>query len=247
MENNDILRRARDLAERCERTGTVTATAFLTPAEQYELRRAWSNSQEQPVFAGGGAENERCCAFFLPYYLEPSGFDPGEYIRCVAYQSYFGAPGHRDYLGAVLALGIGRERIGDIRIKGERAWVFCLPGVEPLLLDLDRVGRFTVKAAQCPLEEVPEEEIRRETLTFTVQSMRLDAVTGGIFRISRSSAAELIRLGAVSLNYAVCEKSDAPVREGDVISVRGKGKGSVTQMGGRSKKDRVFVTAERRL
>ena len=119
--------------------------------------------------------------------------------------------------------------------------------MEPLLLDLDRVGRFTVKAAQCPLEEVPEEEIRRETLTFTVQSMRLDAVTGGIFRISRSSAAELIRLGAVSLNYAVCEKSDAPVREGDVISVRGKGKGSVTQMGGRSKKDRVFVTAERRL
>ena len=174
-------------------------------------------------------------------------FDPAEYIRCVAFQSFFGQPGHRDYLGAVLALGIGRERIGDIRIRDDRAWVFCLPGVEPLLLSLDRVGRYTVRSSACPLPEVPEEEHRTESVTFTVQSLRLDAVTGGIFRMSRSAAAEQIRLGLVSLNYEICDKVDAPVREGDVISLRGKGKGSVKEIGGRSKKDRLFITAERRV
>ena len=62
-----------------------------------------------------------------------------------------------------------------------------------------------------------------------------------------AAAAEQIRLGLVSLNYAVCDKADAPVREGDVISLRGKGKGQVREIGGRSKKDRLFITAERRL
>jgi RNA-binding protein YlmH len=57
-------------------------------------------------------------------------------------------------------------------------------------------------------------------------------------------AAELIRFGAVSLNYSVCEKTDAPVKENDVISVRGKGKGKITAVGGRSKKDRLFIEAE---
>ncbi len=247
MENNDILRRARDLAERCERSGTVTQTAFLTPAEQFAVERAWPAREERPLFSGGSGECERRCAFFLPYYLGAENFDPAEYIRCVAFQSFFGQPGHRDYLGAVLALGIGRERIGDIRIRDDRAWVFCLPGVEPLLLSLDRVGRYTVRSSACPLPEVPEEEHRTESVTFTVQSLRLDAVTGGIFRMSRSAAAEQIRLGLVSLNYEICDKTDAPVREGDVISLRGKGKGSVREVGGRSRKDRLFVTAEKRI
>ena len=247
MENIDILRRAEDLAERCERTGTVTFTAFLTPAEQYALERAFGGREDAPVFSGGSGECERRCAFFLPYYLERESFSPEEYIRCAAFESFFGAPGHRDYLGAVLALGIGRERIGDIRIRDDRAWIFCQPGVEPLLLSLDRVGRYTVKARECPLPEVPEEEHKTESLSFTVQSLRLDAVTGGLFRMSRSAAAEQIRLGLVSLNYSVCDKVDAPIREGDVISLRGKGKGTVTDTTGRSRKDRIFVTAERRI
>ena len=247
MDNIDILRRADDLAARCEKSGTVTHTAFLTPAEQYNLERAFASREDKPRFSGGGVECERRCAFFLPYYMEPESFDPAEYIRCAGFQSFFGAPGHRDYLGAVLALGISRERIGDIRIKDDRAWVFCLPEVAPLLLSLDRVGRYTVKAAECPLPEVPEEEHRFESVTFTVQSLRLDAVTGGVFRMSRSAAAEQIRLGLVSLNYAVCDKVDAPVREGDVISLRGKGKGSVKEIGGKSRKDRIFITAEKRL
>ena len=112
---------------------------------------------------------------------------------------------------------------------------------------MDRAGRYTVKGSGCPLPEVPPEKVRRESVTFTVQSLRLDAVTGGMFRLSRSAAAEQIRLGLVSLNYSVCESVDAPVREGDVISLRGKGKGSVTAIGGRSKKDRLFVTTEKRL
>ena len=246
-EYEEILRRAEDLSERRDRTASLTCTAFLTPAEQYAVMQAFSRRDEPPVFHGGGEDCERRCAFFLPFYTAAEAFSPEEQIRCVHFKSFFGRPGHRDYLGAVLALGVGRERIGDIRIRGDEAWIFCLTAVEPLLLDMDRAGRYTVKAESCPLSDVPPEEYRRESVSFTVQSLRLDAVTGGLFRLSRSVAAEQIRLGTVSLNYSVCDKVDAPVREGDVISIRGKGKGSVTEIGGRSKKDRIFVTGERRI
>ena len=229
METNDLIRRAEDLAARCERTSSVTATAFLTPAERMELQNAPSLRGTAVVYSGGWTECERTCAFFLPFYLTAEELDPSEYISAVHFRSFFGEPGHRDYLGALLALGVRREWVGDIRIRGAEAWVFCLPSV--------------VKT----LAELLEEEVKTETVSFTVQSLRLDAVTAGLFHVSRTTAAELIRLGSVSLNYVPCLHTDAAIRDGDVISVRGKGKGTVTDTGGRSRKDRIFVTAERRV
>ena len=170
---------------------------------------------------------------------------PVEYIRAVRIEAHFGTPGHRDYLGAALGLGIGRESLGDIRIDGETAHVFCLPTVEPLLLEeLKKVGRYGVTVSPCVLGEVPAPTVRTKGLSFTVKSLRLDAVTGAMFGLSRTAAAEQIRLGAVSLNYSVCDRTDAPVKEGDVLSLRGRGKGRLRAVTGRSKKDRLFVEAE---
>ena len=68
---DDILRRAEDLAERCERRAVVTATPFLTPAERFALERAFAHREPRPVFLGGADECERTCAFFLPDYIAP--------------------------------------------------------------------------------------------------------------------------------------------------------------------------------
>ena len=75
-------------------------------------------------------------------------------------------------------------------------------------------------------------------------SMRLDAVTAGMFNLSRTACARQITEGNVSLNYSVCMKTDAAVEEGDVISLRGHGKGTVSGLGGSSRKGRQFVEAE---
>ena len=106
------------------------------------------------------------------------------------------------------------------------------------------VGRAGVKAAAVPLSAVPVPERKVRPVTFTVQSARLDAVVSGMFRLSRTSAAAQIRAGAVHLNYAECLRPDAPVAPGDVLSLRGAGKGAVTEVGGQSRKGRQFVTAE---
>lgn len=240
----DLLRRAADLAERCERTATVTSTAFLTPAEQYALTNWVRHRDCTLVLHGGGAGCERRAAFFLPFYLAAEDFVPAEHLCAVHFSAPFGAPGHRDYLGAILGLGIRREWVGDILVQEHGAYVFCLPSVALALLELEQVGRTGVKAAAVELAAVPVPERKVRPVTFTVQSARLDAVVSGMFRLSRTSAAAQIRAGAVHLNYTECLRPDAPVAPGDVLSLRGAGKGSVTEVGGMSRKGRQFVTAE---
>ena len=200
----DLLRRAADLAERCERTATVTSTAFLTPAEQYALTNWVRHRDCTLVLHGGGEACERRAAFFLPFYLTAEDFDPAEHLRAVHFSAPFGAPGHRDYLGAILGLGVRREWVGDILVQDHGAYVFCLPSVAPALLELEQVGRTGVKAAAVELAAVPVPERKVRPVTFTVQSARLDAVVSGMFRLSRTSAAAQIRAGAVHLNYTEC-------------------------------------------
>ena len=106
------------------------------------------------------------------------------------------------------------------------------------------MGRCGVTVAPCALEDVPPPVRRVKALSFTVKSLRLDAVAASLFGLSRTAAAEQIRMGLVSLNYDLCDRTDAPVEPGDVISLRGRGKGQVKALGGRSKKDRLFVEAE---
>jgi len=245
MEHNEFTKRMEDLADRCERTGSVTASGFLTPAEQYALQNRRFAADAVLHLFGGCEASERKIAFFLPWYLPPEDFDPSEFIHAVKVTAYFGEPGHRDYMGAALGLGIKREWIGDIRVTGQTCYIFCLPSVEQLLLDeLTQVGRVGVKSAPVPLSEVPAPEKKVKTVSFTVKSLRLDAVIGGMFSLSRTAAAELIRMGAATLNYSECDKVDAPVKEGDIISLRGHGKGTLTTEGGKSRKDRIFLTAE---
>lgn len=239
-------KRIEELAGRCEKNSLVTSTGFLTMAEQAEVS-AWARrlGDVTPHLDGGNAACERKCAFFLPYYMTEADFDPAEYIRALKVTAYFGTPTHRDYMGAALGLGVRREWIGDFWVSGDTAVIFCLPTVEKLLADeLTQVGRCTVRTVPIPLADIRAPERKVKKLTFTVKSLRLDAVAGNLFGLSRTAAAELIRAGAVSLNYVQCLRVDAPISEGDVISIRGRGKGAVTAVGGQSRKDRTFLEAE---
>lgn len=247
MDNDGLLRRAEDLARRSEKNGEITHSLFLTPAEQARLKKwAQYGAEGTVLFHGGREPAERRAAFFLPYWMDEADFRASEYIRCVEAVSGFGEPGHRDYLGAALGLGIDRQWLGDIWIEGNRAYIFCLPSVEGhLLASLDRVGRAGVKTRAVSLEEVPAPEVRRQRVSFTVKSPRLDAVVAGLFSMSRTECARLIAAGAVSVNYEPCLRPDAAVRDGDVLSLRGHGRGEIAAFGGVSRKGRMFVECER--
>ena len=245
MENSELLRRAEDLFRRCEKNSALTATHFLTPAERFALQR-WLNTQPRCrlFFSGGHPDCERTVGFFLPDYMEEEWLPLDETIRAFELTAAFGAPGHRDYLGAILAMGLRREWIGDIWIQGQDALVFCLPSVAGQILSLEQAGRVSVKTRQIPLREVTAPARKVRPVRFTVQSLRFDAVLGELFRLSRTQVVKLIAAGAAMKNDLPVLKNDAPVAPGDVLSLRGYGKGRIAEAGGASRKGRIFVQAE---
>lgn len=245
MENSDLIKRAEDLLRRCEKNCTVTMTGFLSPAERYELEKHFKFRIDcSIVFSGGHTDCERSVCFFLPEYIEKEYFDVSEYICAMKLTAHFGTPGHRDYMGAILGMGVGREWVGDIWVQDNEAYVFCLPSVQRHLLSIDKVGRCGVKTESIELERITAPKRQVKEISFSVMSMRLDAVTAAMFNISRSEAARQINQGNVSYNYQEMLKTDCPVSEGDIISLRGAGKGKISGTGGNSRKGRLFVYAE---
>ena len=244
MENNELLKRGEDLARRCENKCIVTNTGFLSPAERYALEHDINLRNSRMIFRGGHEDAERTMAFFLPEYVGEEDFDEGEYISAIKISAAFGQPSHRDYMGAVLGMGVDRAWVGDIITDGAGAYVLCQPSVLRHLESIDKVGRCGVKAGEIPLSQIPQREKKVQEMNFTVMSLRLDALCSGMFRISRTEAARQINAGNVSLNYSQCLKTDANVKEGDIISLRGSGKGKLCALGGNSKKGRLFVSCE---
>ena len=245
MEYDELLRRAEDLSAHCEKSGMVTHSHFLTPAERVQLEK-WARGRAdcRLVFCGGTGDCERTVAFFLPDYMQEDELEAGDYLSAIRITAHFGSPGHRDYMGALLGMGIGREWLGDIRVMDNVAWIFCLPSVQRHLLGIEKVGRCGVKAEAVSPEAVPAPERKVKQKSFSVMSCRLDAIVGGMFDLSRTEAARQIASGNVSVNYEQSYKTDFQIREGDVVSLRGAGKGSVTGTGGTSRKGRLFVYVE---
>ena len=189
MEKTELLKRGEDLARRCEQKNILTNTGFLSPAERYALEHDPDLRLRRMVFSGGYEDAERTMAFFLPDYMEEDAPELSEHIRCIRLKAAFGSPGHRDYMGAILGMGVGRDWVGDILVQGETAYVLCQPSVLRHLLSIEKVGRFGVRAEEIPLAEIPEQKRKTEARSFTVMSPRLDAICAGMFRLSRTEAA----------------------------------------------------------
>lgn len=243
MEQKEMLRRVADLSARAAQRGVIAHTPFLTPAER-ELVRA-GRAVRAPLFCGGYDGAEREMAFFLPDWLADDAFVPEEYIAAIEVKTPFASPTHRDFLGSVLGLGVERDAVGDIVTSGEGAYLLLAAELADFVQgQLARVGRAGAQTRIVPLHDVPRPHYETREVSFTVMSARLDAVTAGLFGVSRAAAAQAVADGKVALNHAECLKPDAEVREGDVIALRGKGKARVTQLGGMSRKGRLFVTGE---
>ena len=145
-----------------------------------------------------------------------------------------------------MGLALRREALGDIVLPADRpgvAYVFALETAAKLICEeLRQAGHTDLTAQMQPLEQLPVfPQAERTPQTATVSSLRLDAVLAAMLRCSRGQAAEYITAGRVEINHLPAESVHAPVYEGDVFTVRGKGRYQLTGLPGKSKKDRSII------
>lgn len=152
---------------------------------------------------------------------------------------------HRDYLGAVLNLGIDRSQLGDILVEEGRALLFCRQSIKELICqELCRV-RHTVVSTREVVEEKFDIPLKKEPIQGSVSSVRLDAVIAQVFPGSRSSLTSMIEAGKVFVNGKMIVSNGYHLKEKDIISVRGIGRFQYIGEISKTKKGRILIALEK--
>ena len=246
MEKEDLMlqKRFADLARRSYTQNMYTFTDFLSLPE---LDLFYQN-EPQLKFAGvtvfGGSEgcDRKIIRFGSPDEL---GYEEPFPIVCITIEPLIEKFGenlnHRDYLGALMNLGIERENLGDIFIKGKTGYVFCLERIAEYIIDnLAQVRHTHVKLK---VLEQEEEFIQKEIEEMVVLSAseRIDGVIAKVYNMSRSQSIEHFRAKKVYVNSRLCENNSYQLKQQDVVSVRGYGKFVYNGVGYQTKKGKLSV------
>ena len=249
-EERVLLARVLDKLELAQNRGIPAWTPFLSPGERasaVDLLAAWGNPRY--VSAGGYTGAERSILYFPPDWQDPVEALAEPDSPLAALEADFPAAAaltHRDVLGALMGLGITREKLGDILMLDGKCQVVALrEGLPILLSQWETAGRWKISVKEIPLASLTPKPPVVKTIRDTVAALRLDAVLASGFSLSRSKAADFISAGRVAVNHRECIKGDRTVSQGDVLTCRGLGKCVIQEILGTSKKGRIMVVLER--
>lgn len=238
MNDDQILKkRLAELSHRAYERGYATFSEFLNQDEISQLLSI--KTDIPPVLYGGYDNSERCIACF-------SEDEIWEYpIVCIRIkplqQKFADKLNHRDFLGSLMNLGINRNTLGDIKIKDNVGYLFCLDSISEYIIDnLTKIKHTSVEceiADELPdfINQVPDIE------EMIVSSTRVDAIVASVYKLSRNSTSTLFSQEKVFINSKVAHKESATLKDNDIVSVRGYGKFIFDSEIRRTKKDRIVV------
>lgn len=247
-----LLARARDLKTRSEDNSMITATNFLDERQRsiISVLEKEQNKFTDTFYFGGYNDAGRTAAVFVPKFFEVTDIEsfflenpdecPFGLLRID--KDRFTSLSHRDYLGALMALGIKREMLGDLLVDENGCFVPCVKSVKRFVAEqLDSVGRASVKAYEVSFSEIAKTEAKSEEIINFVSSLRLDNAVSAAFSVSRTKAAEAIEKGLVFVDSVQTFKPDYKLSEGCTLVFRGKGKAVIEEILGESKKGRLRI------
>lgn len=248
-----------DKAAKCSDCNMITCSRFLDMHERSLAAAIKTPPEVNRIFYGAFDGAERSLAVFFPEYTQVETYEDAvnyfnDYpddcpVRVLEItKDKFSKPlGHRDYLGAVMGLGLSRDVTGDILVNDKGCLMAVTENMADYIADnMDKAGRGTLKTeVKLPCEV---EQTKAQTGTpdsFTVSSPRLDSIVKNGFGVSRDNACSSIEHGLVFINDTECLKADKKVTEGDKITFRHKGRIIIDDCSSVSKKGRVIVKIRR--
>ncbi len=243
MSDKEFLKkRINELSDRAREKYMYTFTEFLSPQELSDAYLSVTDIKN--VFSSGGYEEaERKMLGFGD--TSELGYDisfPLDILLIEPVQKKFSDElGHRDFLGALMNLGIKREKLGDILVKENSAYLICKEDISDYIIsELSFVKHTHIRLKR--IDELPEDVrpnlVDREII---VSNNRIDAIVAKLFNLSREQSLNLFREKKVYVNSAVYENNSGRLKENDIVSVRGHGKFIFIKEGGMTRKERLYV------
>ncbi len=234
-----------ELASRAYTGARYTFTDFLSLAEIQYLYAAEKEIGYAGITLWGGFEGaERQIARFgaCPYEED----FPIACLKISPAHKKFAEPlTHRDYLGALLNLGVERSTLGDVVIAGEEAYCYCVSRMATFISEgLTRVRHTEVKCERSECAAVFEKK-EKTSETFFLSSPRADCAVAAVYRLSRGDAEAYFEAERVFVNGRLCTRCSRELQAGDGVAVRGKGRFVFAEISGESRKGRLRCRIEK--
>ncbi|MFC5703578.1 RNA-binding protein [Cohnella faecalis] len=236
--------RAWEWVERAAERHETRRTDFLDPRQAFILFTLANRHPDAAVrLDGGGSAAERKRAIIAPDYKPLEDEEMGiAVLRISSDDKKIAELDHGDYLGALLGLGIKRDKIGDLHVHEDGCDALIAEEIADFLIGhMKQAHRVDVTVSLLPLEELRESETELQESTLSVASLRLDGIASDVFRLSRAKILAPIKAGRCRVNWKSEEDPSASLRAGDVVSMKGFGRFKVIEVEGMSKSGRIRV------
>ncbi|GAB2553436.1 YlmH family RNA-binding protein [Gracilibacillus alcaliphilus] len=222
---------------------------FLHPREQKIFETIIGNDEDVKLgFFGGWEHAERKRALLVPFYenIEPDKFEVD--LLQARFPQKFVSIEHRDVLGAFLSAGIQRKKLGDIVVRDDLIQILVSSDITSYLAS----NVTSIKQASVQFESIPvmariTSQDTWQTKVTTCASLRLDVLIKEMYNMSRQQATDVIKKGLVKVNFQTIEQTAFQLEEGDLLSIRGKGRSRIKEIQGRTKKDKIRLSFEKLL
>lgn len=248
MQNSEddklLIAKILDKIEISKKQNRITNSYFLNEFEINSVQKQLQKDKEKQYFFFGGYEEAvRQVLIAYPDKLEKdmvveSIDDIINSIKIEIPNEIKGQLKHKDYLGTLMSFGLERERIGDIIVYDNRAYIIVLKeNAEYIKNSLKMERKFKkAKIEIVNLSKIETKPIEYDSINISVNSLRLDNIISEILKTSRKIATEYLESEKVSINYVVETKNHKSIKEKDLLVIRGQGKYIIESFLGKNKK-----------
>ena len=248
-----LLAQILDKVEMVDNKNKIEHTDFLDLA-QIELVQKFINKIkiENYMSYGGFEQAERKMFVFYPDKFNETVVEKNlpnivKIIRIQLPDDLKGKYTHRDYLGAVIKLGVERKKVGDIIVDNNGADIIIDKDISKFLLEnlgsLTRFSKSTITEEN--IENLRTVEIKKEEIEIIVSSLRLDNVISELARCSRNKGLEIINMERVFVNFQCETKKTKQIKPGDMVTIRGKGRFYINDIVGQTRSGRTIIKIEK--
>lgn len=253
IEEKLVIAKLEDKIRFCKTKNKIVNTEFLNLYQKQIIQNKLNELKiKNYIFNGGFEDAESKILILYPEKLSKEIIKNNisniiKAIRIRLPNELKGKYQHRDYLSSLMKLGLVRERIGDIIVYEEEAYILTLKeNVEYIKNSLKEFTKFKKANIEIiNLGEIKSKKPEMQDINIHVNSMRLDSIVSEIAKISRSKAEELITSEKVSINCKYEYKTSKQVNIGDLLIIRGSGKYIVNEIKENLKTNRLLVNLKK--